>query len=1105
MKRLSVLCVSGLVIFASFTAISLVVPVANAFADSSCSVSGTTANVTLDQPAPGVATILSQDASHNLTVSGTGCGTLTGAGSLTAIDLAVTSGAPSQLVILNQGAAGGVFPCTALIEGSFRSQDSLEVLGGTGENLSLGDISSGTGVNLNSCGAVGTVTGIGSYVLLGSGSATLSAGGGTGFSTALSIPATFIVGASSESLVAGSSADTVDFSNVATSPSTQLVVNASGGSFNLQADGTAVVGPTTYTFTTGRSNFTTFIGSSSGSTQFEAGGTPGYTFNGQGSGNTLDLSAATSGVAVDLSGGTSGTVCEVATPCPSGQSDGISGLTTVTGSSAGGNSFVGGSSTYSFVGPGNGNTFAVGSGQVQVTDPGFGNTVDFSNLSAPLSVNVSGAMVGSVPNDAAMSGSTTYTFGSMPTTFVGSAGTTTFFAGSTADTYTGVPSAATTLSYADTPGSPLGVCVVVGPGCTTAGTVLFGATTEPFTGIDTFVGLPGGNTSFTAGAVGGLAFDASGSGNVLDLSGDTRSVTANFETGDVLVAPGQHDTFSGIPAVVGSSVGSNDFIAGAASESFSDNGSAAGDTVDFSNVATSPSTQLVVNASGSSINSQADGTAVVGPTTYTFTTGRSNFTSFIGSSSGSTQFEAGGTPGYILIGQGSGNTLDLSTAPSGVAVDLSGGTSGTVCVVATPCPSDQSDGIEGLTTITGSSAGGNSFVGGSSTYSFVGPGNGNRFVVGSGPMSVTDPGFGNTVDFSHLSTPLTVNVSGAMVGSVPNDAATSGSTTYIFGNMPTTLVGSAGTTTFFAGPTGDTYKGVPSAATTLSYADTPGSPLGVCVVVGPGCTTAGTALLGATTEPFTGIDTFVGLPSGNTSFTAGAAGGLAFDGLGLGNVLDLSGVPAATTVKVNGDSQASPGAITRLSAATHDSFFGIQMLLGKVTIQSVVTTLPSSLPVARIKKAYSQQLTGTGGAGSYVDWRIQNGALPSGLTLSTSGLLAGTPTRSGKFTFEVGLESAGIPGGHTYVLTVAPFPPSVTSISPTHGRSRGGTVVTVRGTNLTGAVTVLFGTKHGTHVVVVSSKELKVTAPRGHGTVNVRVVTAGGTSPRITKDKFRYT
>ena len=152
-----------------------------------------------------------------------------------------------------------------------------------------------------------------------------------------------------------------------------------------------------------------------------------------------------------------------------------------------------------------------------------------------------------------------------------------------------------------------------------------------------------------------------------------------------------------------------------------------------------------------------------------------------------------------------------------------------------------------------------------------------------------------------------------------------------------------------------------------------------------------------------------------------------------------------------------------------------------------------------------ESLTGTGGAGSYIDWRIQDGALPPGLTISAGGLLAGTPTAAGKFTFEIGLESAGIPGATTYVLTVAPPAPTVTSISPKSGKSRGGTVVTVRGANLTGAQTVLFGSKRGVHVVVISSSELKVTSPKGHGTVAIRVVTRGGTSAQSTKDKFKFT
>lgn len=55
----------------------------------------------------------------------------------------------------------------------------------------------------------------------------------------------------------------------------------------------------------------------------------------------------------------------------------------------------------------------------------------------------------------------------------------------------------------------------------------------------------------------------------------------------------------------------------------------------------------------------------------------------------------------------------------------------------------------------------------------------------------------------------------------------------------------------------------------------------------------------------------------------------------------------------------------------------------------------SSLPGGTINVAYSQQLTGQN-----VDtWTVSAGALPPGLTLSSGGLISGTPTAAGSFTF----------------------------------------------------------------------------------------------------------
>jgi subtilase family serine protease len=79
--------------------------------------------------------------------------------------------------------------------------------------------------------------------------------------------------------------------------------------------------------------------------------------------------------------------------------------------------------------------------------------------------------------------------------------------------------------------------------------------------------------------------------------------------------------------------------------------------------------------------------------------------------------------------------------------------------------------------------------------------------------------------------------------------------------------------------------------------------------------------------------------------------------------------------------------------------------------------------------------------------------------------------------------------------------PTISSVGPGHGSPHGGTKVTIMGTNFIAPVTVLFGKKHGTHVVVVSPTEITVTSPAGSGTVTVKVSAAGGTSGGL---KFRY-
>lgn len=83
--------------------------------------------------------------------------------------------------------------------------------------------------------------------------------------------------------------------------------------------------------------------------------------------------------------------------------------------------------------------------------------------------------------------------------------------------------------------------------------------------------------------------------------------------------------------------------------------------------------------------------------------------------------------------------------------------------------------------------------------------------------------------------------------------------------------------------------------------------------------------------------------------------------------------------------------------------------------------------------------------------------------------------------------------------------PTVTAVSPRHGKLDGGTRIKVVGTGFSHVQQVRFGTAPGRRVHVVSRSVLYVTTP-AHvaGRVHVRVASAAGTSPARFADRYRY-
>jgi hypothetical protein len=83
--------------------------------------------------------------------------------------------------------------------------------------------------------------------------------------------------------------------------------------------------------------------------------------------------------------------------------------------------------------------------------------------------------------------------------------------------------------------------------------------------------------------------------------------------------------------------------------------------------------------------------------------------------------------------------------------------------------------------------------------------------------------------------------------------------------------------------------------------------------------------------------------------------------------------------------------------------------------------------------------------------------------------------------------------------------PAVTALSPTSGSTTGGTVVTVTGTNFTGAYAVYFGTVAASAFTVLSDTSILAQAPaQAAGMIDIQVSTANGSSALVTADHFTY-
>ena len=143
-------------------------------------------------------------------------------------------------------------------------------------------------------------------------------------------------------------------------------------------------------------------------------------------------------------------------------------------------------------------------------------------------------------------------------------------------------------------------------------------------------------------------------------------------------------------------------------------------------------------------------------------------------------------------------------------------------------------------------------------------------------------------------------------------------------------------------------------------------------------------------------------------------------------------LPPGITLSGSGLLSGTPTAIgdyTFIVEAT-DGFNCTGTIFYTLRINPCIVISPDTLPVAEVGVAYNQTLTATGG-NPPITFSVTAGSLPNGITLSSDGVLSGTPDTEGVYSFEVTANDSGVcVVTKSYILIVSPGGCPLITISP---------------------------------------------------------------------------
>jgi Putative Ig domain len=351
-------------------------------------------------------------------------------------------------------------------------------------------------------------------------------------------------------------------------------------------------------------------------------------------------------------------------------------------------------------------------------------------------------------------------------------------------------------------------------------------------------------------------------------------------------------------------------------------------------------------------------------------------------------------------------------------------------------------------------------------------------VGNDGPTANDSAGHTGPSDFQNFPVPSAAGISNGTVGLTFTLTSVASSTflvEFFLNNagdsaQGRTFLGSATVTTDATGALTTISGGTVSAgAGTITL--TP--PTGVTPTAGQGVTatailqstssTAGTA--GDTSEfsPSVTLTTVTGLAISTTTLPSGTLDQPGYDqtisttgGFGPVTFTETGTLPTGLALSTAGVLSGTPttaGSFTFTVTAT-DALGDTASQTYTLVINSGVTIATTTLPDWTVNQpGYNQTISASGGTGT-LTFSTTAGTLPTGLTLSSAGVLSGTPTETGSFTFTVtATDTVGASASQSYTVTINPAVTITTTTLPDWTANQSGYSQTISASGGTGTLT----------------------------------------------------